>query len=68
MARPKNEDQNERFTLFANTDLIYKLDQISLQQGAKDKKRITRTDLVNEALGEFVTKWEKKHGVIKIPA
>lgn len=67
MARPKNEEQNERFTLFANTDLIYKVDQIALQQGAKERKKVTRTDLVNEALTDFVNKWEKKNGTIKIP-
>jgi hypothetical protein len=65
MARPKNEEQNDRFTLFAKTELIYKVDQIALRQGAKEGKRVTRTDLVNEALEELVNKWEKKNG--KIP-
>lgn len=68
MARPKNEEQNERFTLFSKSDLIYKVDQIALQQGAKERKKITRTDLVNEALEEFVSKWEKKNGIIKMPS
>jgi restriction endonuclease S subunit len=62
----KSEEQNERFTLFSKTSLINKIDWITRKRSLDENGRVTRTDLVNEALEEFVSKWEKKHGPISI--
>jgi hypothetical protein len=60
----KSEEQNERFTLFSKTSLINKIDWITRKRSLDENGKVTRTDLVNEALEEFVNKWEKKHGPV----
>jgi hypothetical protein len=59
-------EQNERFTLFAKTTIVGKLDYIARKQSFDKNEKITRTDLVNEALEDFVSKWEKKNGPISL--
>jgi hypothetical protein len=62
----KSEEQNDRFTLFSKTSLINKIDWITRKRSLDENGKVTRTDVVNEALEEFVNKWEKKHGPIPI--
>lgn len=69
MAKAKQttgEEVNERFTLFAPTTTIAKLDYISRQLTARKDQKVTRTDVVNEALEAYIKKWEAKEGEIKL--
>ena len=58
---PKN-----RTNLFIEVELLKKIDHITGMQFTLKGEMATRTDTVNEALTEFVERFEKKHGKIPI--
>lgn len=64
--KPQESEKNLRFTLFAKTSNISKLDYIAKAESFKQNKDISRTDLVNEAIGDFIAKWEKKNDNISV--
>ncbi len=66
MANETTAEGNERFTLFAKSTNIYKLDYITKVEFINKGSKVTRTDLVNQAIDEFIAKYEKKNK--KIPA
>ena len=46
-----------------NADLLYKVKYIVLN----DKKYKNNSAIYNEAIEDFVARWEKKNGAIKLP-
>jgi hypothetical protein len=62
----KSESKKNRTNLFIEVDLLKKLDHIAGMQYAIKGTQASRTDIVNEALAEYVIKWEKKNGVIPL--
>lgn len=56
--------KKQRTNLFIELQLLQKLDYIAGMQFALTREKATRTDIVNEALSEYVAKYEKKNGVI----
>ena len=46
-----------------NADLLYKVKYIVLN----DKKVKNNSAIYNEAIEEFVARWERKNGTIKLP-
>lgn len=63
---PQSNDQKKvRTTLFIDPDLIFKLDRIASMDHINKGIKSSRTDKINEALEEYVAKWEKKNGPIK---
>lgn len=65
MAKAQTEPGKKvRATLFIDPVLIDKLDKIARREAVQKNEPITRTDVVNEGLGEYVSKYEKKNGAL----
>jgi hypothetical protein len=60
------DEQNIRFTMFAKETSIKRLDYIARKESFEKNATISRTDLVNQALEEFIAKFEKKNGSIPL--
>jgi hypothetical protein len=65
-----NEDSElKKGILFKlNPTMVKKLDRIKKVKNAQDvaTKELSRTSIVTEALQEYIDRWEKKHGEIKL--
>ena len=55
-----------RVTLFIKPESIKKLDHIFKAEGMRRGENLARTDIINEAVEDYISRWEKKHGVIKV--
>ncbi len=60
-ARRKNKSQEARATFIIGTDTLRKLKYVSLIEGRLLK------DIMDEALGEYLGKWESENGTINLP-
>lgn len=65
LVMPK-ESAKARTNLFIEVDLVKKLDYIANMEFAINSRKATRTDIVNEALTDYVAKYEKKNGPIPV--
>ncbi len=66
MAKAVKTDGNARITLFAQTSTVKKLDFIARKKSFDTNEKVTRTDLVNEALADYIAKFEKRNGAITL--
>jgi hypothetical protein len=64
MAREKTN--KIRSTIFTEPELPAKLDFIARTEAVKQNVNISRTDIINIALNDYVTKWEKRNGEISV--
>lgn len=57
---PKSDDtpDKEKTALYISTESIKALKYIAFTDD------VTRTDIINEALTEYIARWEKKNGLI----
>lgn len=62
MVTDNTKGKKIRTNLFIDIALLNKIDYITGMQFAIKGEKATRTDIINEALAEHVSKWEKKHG------
>lgn len=58
MANKATNDDKEKTSLYIQKDLMKSIKYISFY----DEK--TQTDILQEALQEYVTRWEKKNGAV----
>jgi len=68
-SKPTNpEEKKERFTFWFFPSLIKKLDKIKKIKNSRDESEVelSRTDILNEAVEQYVERFEKKHGEIKL--
>lgn len=66
VGRPKQgEESKVRTTMFLAPSLIPKLNAIAGDQAKKEKRQVSRAELVNTILEEYVSRYEKKNGEIK---
>jgi metal-responsive CopG/Arc/MetJ family transcriptional regulator len=63
---PNSSSKKNRTNLFIDNKLLAKIDYITGMNFAIKGVKASRTDIVNEALLEYVSKYEKTHGEIKI--
>jgi hypothetical protein len=61
MARPKSTGEiKERHTYFITPTLVRKIKIIAVQEGGSEASHVER------AITDYITKWEKKNGEIKL--
>ncbi len=67
MAKGKKEAESKiRQTIFVYPSLVKKLDYIYKQEGIRKNENLSRTDIINEGLADYILKYEKKNGAIPV--